>query len=158
MQQQSGFANTRVAANQNHAAGHQASTQHAIKLGHAAGKTRHVLRVNLLERLHGRSGSERGETVVTRFFGRGFDERIPRLTARALPRPFGRDAAAFAAHILIFCRFCHDLNSKNNYIDYNNTRTMPRSFILTMSDFFTICPWMTFKNSALLYNARIIFA
>ena len=45
LQQQGGFANARVAANQHHAAFHDAAAQHAVQLVDAAG-VRHILRLD----------------------------------------------------------------------------------------------------------------
>ena len=95
LQQQGGFANAGVAADQHHAAFDHAAAQHAIQLRQATGCARDVLR---LDGGQGRDGLGVGQTGValrraqavfaaTGAVGHGLDQAVPGRTAGAFAQP-----------------------------------------------------------------------
>ena len=115
LQQQSGFANARVAADQHHTAFDHAATQYAIEFILTRGCAVNVLRFNVAERHHRRRRCQTGAFAVTVFAGPrvadpAFHQGVPRLAMRAFAQPLGAGAATFATteEGFVFCHALHD--------------------------------------------------
>ena len=109
LQQQRGFADARVAAQQNHRTAHQPAAEHAVKFAHAGGLARHFGGGNFGQLLHLRGVRRpRLETGILRL-GRGnaFLQGVPLAAVRAFALPLGHDAAAFGAGVEGFGGFGH---------------------------------------------------
>ncbi len=105
LQQQGRLADARVAADQHHAAGHQAAAQHAVEFLDAGAEARHVDRLDVGQRHHRRALRQalmRGRKAIAGRLDDGFDQRIPLAAGRALASPFVADAAAFGAGVVGF--------------------------------------------------------
>jgi hypothetical protein len=64
LQQQGGFANARVAADQHHAALDHAAAQHPVQVLMAGGGARHIDRIDLAQGGHFGGCSQRGKAVL----------------------------------------------------------------------------------------------
>ncbi len=108
LQQQGGFADAGVAADQHHRALHQTAAQHAVEFDDAGRGARHFRRFNLGKSLHPARRRQRAETVLP---ARGnlcdtLNQGVPCAAVRALPLPLGYLPAAFRAGVNRFW-FCH---------------------------------------------------
>ena len=108
LQQQRGFADAGIAADQHHRALHQPAAQHAVELDDAGGRARHFCRFDFGEHLHLAARRQRAEAVLAarRHLCHALHQRVPRIAMRALPLPLRHLPAAFGAGIDRFC-FCH---------------------------------------------------
>ena len=106
LQQQGRFADARIAADQHHAAGHQAAAQHAVEFLDAGAETRHIDRFDIGQTEH-RRGLRQSlmlhRKTVAGGFDDGFHQRIPLVAGRTLADPFVGNAAAFGAAVIGFC-------------------------------------------------------
>ena len=109
LQQQCGFADAGVAAEQDDRAVYQTAAQYAVEFAHAGRIARHFGGGNGGEGLDGRSVRRpRLEAGIFRF-GRGqaFLKRVPLAAMRAFTLPFRGSTAAFGALVDGFWGFCH---------------------------------------------------
>ena len=109
LQQQRGFADAGVAAEQDDRAIDQTAAQYAVKLAHAGRIARHFGGGNGGEGLDGRGVRRpRLEACVFRL-GRGqaFLKRVPLAAMRAFALPFRGSTAAFGTLVDGFGGFCH---------------------------------------------------
>ena len=98
LQQQGGFADAGIAADQYHAALDQAAAEDAIELDQAGGDARRRARPHLGQAVHATSGGERLETARLALGGR-FDQGVPGQAMRTLALPLRALAAAFGADV-----------------------------------------------------------
>ena len=97
LQQQRRLADARVAAQQDHAAGNEASAQHPVELLDAGGKPRHVPGRDRAQRPDFAAGA--GQALETRRGGRRhrLDQRVPSAAVRTLALPLRQGPAALGA-------------------------------------------------------------
>ncbi len=113
LQQQRGFADAGIAADQHHPAFHQSAAQHAIELGDTGRSARHFARFHLGQLLQLAGCRQCAVSVLARCRNRfryRFHQRVPLAATRTLALPLWGLSAAFGAAIDRFC-FCH-LNLK----------------------------------------------
>jgi hypothetical protein len=112
LQQQRGFANAGVAANQHHAAFDDAAAQHPVQLFNAGGAAFHIRGFNVGQRGHRGGFGQRGKTVLGGriAFGYRLDQGVPGIALRAFAQPLGADATAFGAGVYRFV-FGHGSNN-----------------------------------------------
>ena len=106
LQQQGGFADAGIAADQHHTAVHQPAAQHPVEFGDTGRRARHFARLHLRQLLQLARCRQRAVAVLARRrqrFRNGLDQRVPRAAVRTLALPFGRLSAAFGAGINRFC-------------------------------------------------------
>ena len=107
LQQQRGFADAGVAANEHHTAFDHAAAKHAVQLLNTAGRTCHILRFNGVQWGdglgvgHARIALWCAEAVLAarRRLRHAFDQAVPGAAAGALAQPARRGAATFIAGV-----------------------------------------------------------
>ena len=104
LQQQRGFANTGVAANQHHPTFDDAAAQHPVQLLVAGGAALDFVGFNVRQHRHFGGGAERGEAVFgfTLLRGYALNQAVPRAASGALAQPLGAGAAAIGTDKLGF--------------------------------------------------------
>ncbi len=100
LQQQRALADARVAADQRHAAGHDAAAEHAVQLFLSGGRARDIGGIDVGQRRHRRALGQRLKAVLLAAAARltgGFFERVPGAAMWALAEPLRIAAAALVA-------------------------------------------------------------
>ena len=102
LQQQGGFADARVAADEHHAAAHQATAQHPVKFTDAGGEKGVLAQVDFIEALDF-TGTDAGIAAALVFTGhllrhQLFFQTIPLAAVIAFALPFAVHGAAVAAN------------------------------------------------------------
>jgi len=99
LQQQGRLADARIAADQDHRAGHDAAAQHPVQLVQSGGDARAVLFPNLAQGLHGAGGHGRGAATARLGRRQSFGQGVPGAAFAALARPLGKLGAAVLAEV-----------------------------------------------------------
>src|SRR4030095_3873465 len=97
LEKQRRLADAGIAAQEQHAAGDEASPRHAVEFGKTRGDALVLARLDPRQRRHRRANARDVLEAHGRWRGDGLDERVPRAALRTLPLPLGRGAAAFGA-------------------------------------------------------------
>ena len=107
LQNQRRFTNAGVAANQHHTTLHHAAAQHTVEFFLARRRARHILRFDVGKNCHFRGRGQSSHACVAVFGGAAavdcrFNQRVPRVAARAFAQPLRRNAAAVGTGVLGF--------------------------------------------------------